>query len=188
MTGVRVARTKLQWFTELRGADLTHAEFRVVTILATYTDAQMDNAFPGLNKLATEARVRVNTAREALKSLQSKGWIRLTQEGGNQYGKGRANVWSLTIPGEKGVADRTPSTPLKGVADRTPSSRDGHVTTAPALAISESESEGVRSEHEGVRSEHSEGGRSPHPHQVVTIRAENSSGPSAPVSPNAPIN
>ncbi|NKZ93779.1 hypothetical protein GS966_29205 [Rhodococcus hoagii] len=36
--------SKLEWLAGLRGADLTHAEFRVLVTLFTYTDASLSNA------------------------------------------------------------------------------------------------------------------------------------------------
>ena len=99
--------SKLQWFTELRGAQLTDAEFRVLVILATYTDASMSNAFPGLTKLIEASCVSRSAVKRALASLQKKGWIRLASVGGNEVGKGVANVWQI-VP--KGSA----SEPLKG--------------------------------------------------------------------------
>ena len=42
--------TKLGWQKALRGAELTHAEFRILTIIGTYTNAELSSAFPGRKK------------------------------------------------------------------------------------------------------------------------------------------
>lgn len=160
MSRPEAARTKLQWFTALRGADLTNAEFRVAVILATFTDASMGNAFPGWTKLSAASAVTENTAKNAIKSLQRKGWVRLTEVGGNQIGKGRANVYAVCFPDDKGVTQCPPSRRPKGVTQRPPLSRD--VTEGNGAA------EGGQSAEEGGQSTTSEGGHSLTPHQVLT--------------------
>lgn len=91
-------RTKLQWLESLRGADLTHAEFRILVIIATYTNANRTNAFPGFTTIVRESRVDEKTARSALRSLQAKGYLVLLEEGGNRHWKGKANVYGVTTP------------------------------------------------------------------------------------------
>lgn len=99
---------KFAWTKALRGAEgLTHAEFRVLVILSTYTDANLGNAFPGRQQLFDAACVSMPTGKKALKSLIEKGWVVLVEEGGNQHWKGKANVYAVTVP--KGVSHLPPS-------------------------------------------------------------------------------
>ncbi|NKZ93781.1 hypothetical protein GS966_29225 [Rhodococcus hoagii] len=48
--------SKLEWLAGLRGADLTHAEFRVLVTLFTYTDASLSNAYPSKATLVRRRR------------------------------------------------------------------------------------------------------------------------------------
>ncbi|MBX9243423.1 helix-turn-helix domain-containing protein [Actinotalea ferrariae] len=104
------ALSKLSWQKKLRGADLTHAEYRVLMTIASYTDKHLGNAHPGWARIAADACVREKTAKDAVRALMTKGWLRLTSAGGNQYGKGVANTYALTVPAiNKGGGDRPPS-------------------------------------------------------------------------------
>ncbi|WP_198020300.1 helix-turn-helix domain-containing protein [Nocardioides sp. J54] len=91
-------RSKLDWMKDLRGADLTPAEFKVLVILATYTDKNMLNAHPGTKRLVEDTGLARSTVIAALGVLQERGWIRMTEQGGNQFGKGIANVYSIHTP------------------------------------------------------------------------------------------
>ncbi len=104
---------KFTWMEALRGADLTHAEYRVLLNLSTFANGDLTNAFPGLPRLCESSRVSVPTAKKALRKLIEQGWIVLTEEGGNQHWKGKANVYSMTLP--KGVTHLPPSPENKGV-------------------------------------------------------------------------
>lgn len=116
-------QSKLSWQKTLRGADLTHAEFRILMIISTYTNAALENAFPSLSQIVHDCRVDPKTARAALKSLQSKGYLKLTRAGGNQHGKGLANVYAVTTPD----VGRVPTIPAKGTND----SREGYQSVVP---------------------------------------------------------
>lgn len=140
---------KFAFMKALRGADdLTHAEFRVLAMLVTWTDADLGNAHPGRDQLLEAACVSVPTGKKALRSLIEKGWVVLVDEGGNQHWKGKANVYRVTVP--KGVTDLPPSDEGKGVSDLPPSSRG----------------KGVNPSMEGGKP-FSEGGKSVTPHQVL---------------------
>ncbi|MDV8024005.1 helix-turn-helix domain-containing protein [Rhodococcus sp. IEGM 1330] len=85
--------SKLDWLKSLRGVEeLTHAEFRVLVILSTFADADLRNAYPSNERLQRDAAVSRTALKSALKTLRAKGYISLESLGGNQYGKGRANV------------------------------------------------------------------------------------------------
>lgn len=98
---------KFVWMEALRGADLTHAEYRVLLNLSTYARGDLTNAHPGLARLCEDAQVSQPTAKKALRSLVEKGWIVLTDPGGNEHWKGKANVYALAFP--KGVTHLPPS-------------------------------------------------------------------------------
>ncbi|MBX9147977.1 helix-turn-helix domain-containing protein [Rhodococcus qingshengii] len=91
--------SKLTWQKMLRNADdLTHAEFRVLMIVSTWTNENGANAHPGFAKIVAASCVSEPTAKKALKTLIAKGWLIFEQAGGNQYGKGAANVYRLACP------------------------------------------------------------------------------------------
>lgn len=110
--GTDRALNKFTWMEALRGADLTHAEYRVLLNLSTWANGDLGNAYPGVSALCEAAQVSLPTAKKALKSLTAKGWIVLTERGGNQFWKGKANVYSLAIP--KGAAQSLPSSSQGG--------------------------------------------------------------------------
>ncbi|GAB6920737.1 hypothetical protein JCM9803A_11870 [Rhodococcus erythropolis] len=146
---------KFTWMEALRGADLTHAEYRVLLNLSTFANGDLTNAFPGLPRLCESSRVSVPTAKKALRKLIEQGWIVLTEEGGNQHWKGKANVYSMTLP--KGVTHLPPSPENKGVTHLSPSGGKG-VNTEP---------EGGKPFSEGGKLTPLEGGNSLTPHQVL---------------------
>ncbi|MBF6330260.1 MarR family winged helix-turn-helix transcriptional regulator [Nocardia transvalensis] len=98
---------KFAWMEALRGADLSHAEYRILLNLSTWANGDLTNAYPGMKALAEAAQVSPPTLKKALRTLTAKGWIVLVDPGGNQYWKGKANVYSLAVP--KGVTGLSPS-------------------------------------------------------------------------------
>ncbi|NIL74421.1 hypothetical protein RhoFasB10_00505 [Rhodococcus sp. B10] len=151
MTSPNPGHSKLRWYTSLRNADLTNAEFRVLVVLSTFTDGSMGNAFPGLRVLAEQSCVSEQTTKHALRSLRLKGWIELSERGGNQVGKGRANVWRLLPRELKGATGLPPSFIPKGVAHLPPSDIP----------------KGGNSSPEGGKSLTPQGGKSLTPHQFI---------------------
>ncbi|MFF0542096.1 hypothetical protein ACFYTF_04600 [Nocardia thailandica] len=90
---------KFAWLEALRGADLTHAEYRVAVNLCTYARADLTNARPGPATLRIAAGVNEKTLTKALRALVAKGWIRITEQGGSERGgPRRATVYALTFP------------------------------------------------------------------------------------------
>lgn len=109
MTDGAPALTKLLWQKRLRGADLTPVEYMVLLTLSTYADKALMNAHPGWVRLAADTRLDVRTIKKAVRSLTAKGYVQLIQPGGNQYGKGVANAYRLTLPVvHKGDTGSTP--------------------------------------------------------------------------------
>ncbi|YCN53430.1 helix-turn-helix domain-containing protein [Rhodococcus erythropolis] len=88
--------SKFAWMEALRGADLTHAEYRVLINLSTYARGDLANARPSLQTLCDAARVTDKTAKKSIRTLIQKGWIVRTHEGGR--GTGRTNIYALEIP------------------------------------------------------------------------------------------
>lgn len=123
--------SKLSWLKHMRGADLTDAEFRVLVLLVTYTDKNGTDAYPGNTRLADECGMHVRSVRRILHRLVAKGWIIEKSPGGNQYGKGIANVYELvaepgkgdpTVPkGDPRVRKGDPTVPMKGDRGAPPS-------------------------------------------------------------------
>ncbi|MBM4640466.1 hypothetical protein GS448_15855 [Rhodococcus hoagii] len=151
--------SKLEWLAGLRGVDLTHAEFRVLVTLFTYTDASLSNAYPSKATLAEVAKVTPRTLTTSLRTLQKKGLARIVRQGGNQYGKGTANVWEL-LPHSypKGVTEGSPSARPKGIPDIPPSRGEGG-PSVPVKGVPEYRSRGSLSDpSSGHRSGHRSGG------------------------------
>ncbi|AUS29942.1 hypothetical protein C1M55_01695 [Rhodococcus qingshengii] len=88
--------SKFSWMEALRGADLSHAEYRVLINLSTYARGDLTNARPSLQTLCKAAQVTDKTAKKSIRTLIEKGWIVRTQSGGR--GTGRTNVYALGIP------------------------------------------------------------------------------------------
>ena len=116
---------KLGWLDFfLRGAhDLSHAEFRVLTILFSYSSSKDGGEIrPGLSRIIKDCCISRNTAKAALKTLQDKGYIIQVRAGGNQTGKGYANVYQLGRPehrtsypqGDQPLTPRGPTIDTKG--------------------------------------------------------------------------
>lgn len=89
------APTKLLWQKQLRGAGLSATEYMVLLTLSTYADENLRHAHPGWARLAADTGLDVRTIKKAAASLQERGFILLTEWGGNQYGKGRANEFAI---------------------------------------------------------------------------------------------
>lgn len=130
------AFSKLDWFEAcLRGAtDLTGAEFRVMSVMWSYSDSKDGGSIrPGMKLLGNDTGSTPRTVRDAIKVLIEKGYIELTQKGGNEVRKGWANVYRLGIPHRLAESTRG------------------------ALPGSLGSSQGVPNESEGVLSEPSRG-------------------------------
>lgn len=93
-----LTKNKMTWQKELRGAELTHAEFRVLVTISTYADAEGRRAHPGWDRITVDARVDKRTAQRAVKSLIGKKWLILVRKGGNQVGYRIADEYELTSP------------------------------------------------------------------------------------------
>lgn len=96
--------TKLAWQKALRGAELSPTEYMVLLTISTYTDEHLEHAHPGWARLADDTHLDRRTIKKAVDSLRMKGYLVLTMPGGNQYRKGLANEYHLTLP-SRGTAD-----------------------------------------------------------------------------------
>lgn len=159
--------SKLAWQKELRGADLTHSEYRVLLTISTYTDAQGSKAHPGWDRIARDARMDKRNAKRAVANLIEKGWLRLTRKGGNNVGYRIADEYELTTPtasGKGGLA-----TPLETEVNDPES--------APDHPANDRDGRGVGST-QGVLTGHGKGGLttppSDHSHQILSAKRASS--------------
>ena len=91
--------SKLVWQKSLRGmAGFTSAEFRVLMMMSTYTDAKGCGAHPGMDRLASDSCVDRRTAQRAAASLIKKGWLICKRKGGNEVGWRVADEYELADP------------------------------------------------------------------------------------------
>lgn len=82
----------------LRGADLTHGQFRVAVMLSTYTSKDGSSAYPGARRLAEDCAMTERGVRKLLGELEVKGWIRQDFKGGNLAEYRRASEYTITVP------------------------------------------------------------------------------------------
>jgi hypothetical protein len=104
---------KLNWYKTLRGAELTSGEFRILVLLSTYTNEHLENAHPGVELLAQDAGMTVRGVQLILRSLEDKGAILVTQEGGNKTFKGAATVYALQVSLQSAYLRVKLSSPLR---------------------------------------------------------------------------
>lgn len=90
--------SKLEWEKLLRRSPISHAQYRVLMTVASYTDKHGKGAHPGWARLASDAEVNERTAKAAVVRLLDLGWLVQTGRGGNAYGKGTANTYALSTP------------------------------------------------------------------------------------------
>ena len=76
--------SKLAYLKGLHGVKMSASTFRVLVTVLNYTDANGDNAYPGLQRLAEDCCTSVSTVQRALKQLKADGWIRVEQRGGRR--------------------------------------------------------------------------------------------------------
>lgn len=93
---VAVARSKRK---ELHGATAG-----VLIALWSYSDwTQGDRAHPGEKLLASLVGVSERTVRDAIKRGIAAGYVELVKRGGGRSGRGKANVYRLTLPKDEGA-------------------------------------------------------------------------------------
>lgn len=140
--------SKIEWSKEIRGADLTPTEGWVLTILHGYTDRDGRNAHPGWAALSRDTGLTVKTVKQAVRSLLAKGYLIQTAVGG---GRGRANVYDLSLPVETGVAGAPVSDPETGV-ETAPVSASQGLWTACGQPVDDDEKGGHFATGKGVTS------------------------------------
>lgn len=94
-------RSKLDRLKSLRGADLTAAEAYVLVLLVSYSNAGRENAYPGVARLAADSGIDKRRVQRILRSLEAKGAIVVTQDGGNQVFKGAATTYKILTPPQR---------------------------------------------------------------------------------------
>lgn len=87
--------SKLSWLKSLRGVGVSSTQYLVLVTISTYTDKNGLNAHPGWVRLQSDTGLQLNTIKKAVKVLLSKRLLILSEEGGNQHWKGKANVYEL---------------------------------------------------------------------------------------------
>lgn len=97
---------KLTYLQRLRTANLTHAQYRVLVTILTYSDPDGANAYPGFAKLAKDCRMSRGTVSKSLKALKRLGWLREVSHGYPSKRRRTASVFELRIP--KYVASEFP--------------------------------------------------------------------------------
>lgn len=108
------------WMEAMRGVDaLSASQFRVLVMLSTYANGQLENARMSKARLFRDACVDPRTGNGALRIGEQLGFIEKVKTGGN--GARDTNIWALTIPDPKGGSDSPPSGLRKGGNDYTPS-------------------------------------------------------------------
>ncbi|WP_092801493.1 helix-turn-helix domain-containing protein [Rhodococcus globerulus] len=85
--------SKLTWHKRTHGHELTGAEFRVLMSIFDHSDEHGRNSHPGLELLVKETRYSKAAVSEALKRLQSRGWIVQTYRGSGTAG--RTSIYAL---------------------------------------------------------------------------------------------
>jgi len=126
VSGGAPALTKLQWQKRLRGAGLTPTEYLVLLTLSTYAGGDLRHAHPGWERLRADTSLDVRTIKKAASALIAKGYLLLTRPGGNQYGKGTANEYALSLPViHKGDTECTPSSGAAGPPRGTSGASEG---------------------------------------------------------------
>lgn len=87
--------SKLTWLRDLRGRGLSPVQFTVLVAMFSYTDKKGGGAHPGWARLQQDTLLDLRTIKRAVRDLVELGYLIQTAEGGNQYGKGRANEYAL---------------------------------------------------------------------------------------------
>ncbi|GAC47481.1 helix-turn-helix domain-containing protein [Gordonia aichiensis] len=128
--------SKFQWYKDLRGCrtHITPVEYLVLTMLANYAGDDGRNARPSVgSSLAPDCGMDTRHVRRTLAALVDKGYLVLTERGGNRRGYRMANVYALVrqMPhmtpeadadaNPKGGSDYPPSPDGKGGTDCLPS-------------------------------------------------------------------
>lgn len=98
----------MTYVTKLRGAGLPPAEYMVLMMVWTYSNEDMVNAFPSLNRLAEDTGLSKSTVKRCLRSLRTKGYLTVDARGGNVDGKNLATRYRLTLPAGGGVTHEPP--------------------------------------------------------------------------------
>lgn len=88
-------RSKLDWFKAIRDADLTSPEIHLMALLIGYSNAQGENAYPSVARLANDSGMSQRQVQRILRSLEAKRVIAVTLEGGNKTFKGAATVYRI---------------------------------------------------------------------------------------------
>lgn len=89
---------KLTYLQLLRGAPLTHSQYRVLVTILTYANPDGTNAHPGYAKLAGQCCMSKSSVGRCVRQLKEAGWLWETSPGRVSSHGGEAAVFELRIP------------------------------------------------------------------------------------------
>lgn len=107
---------KLGYLRLLRTAKLTHAQYRVLVTILTYTDGEGENAHPGYARLADECRMSKGTVSKCIAQLKRAGWLWQVSRGYPSEGGKKASVFRVRVPeylASEGFPESTTSSPIQ---------------------------------------------------------------------------
>lgn len=118
-------RSKMEWYKHASRAaqDLSHAEFRVLMAVASYSDKMGGSAHPGKERVATDTGIHAKNVQKHLRALEDQGWLLVRQIGGNALFRGAATVYQLGAPekGSNSIPKGSTQNSSRGVAITPPS-------------------------------------------------------------------
>lgn len=94
----------------------------VVNALRTYMDNETLTGWVKAETLAEDTGLKIRAVREQISKNVAAGWLEIAERGNSS---GRANVYQLTYPGEKGAADCTIGSTQQRVQQNAPLTGNG---------------------------------------------------------------
>lgn len=86
------------WRSAIAASDLEPTTRLVAFALSLHMNERGGSAFPGAALLSSDTGLAESTVREHRKRLEELGWLELTERGGRQGERRRANAYRATIP------------------------------------------------------------------------------------------
>lgn len=90
--------SKLAYLRLLQNAGLTHAQYRILVTILTYSDRDGMNAHPGFANLAKECKMSKGTVSKGITALKRAGWLWESARGIRGDGSPSASVFELRVP------------------------------------------------------------------------------------------
>lgn len=89
---------KLNYLRLLRGANLTHAQYRVLVTMLSYSDRKGANIHPGFTRLREDGRMSRGTVSKCIAQLKKSGWLWEVSHGWPSKVRRKASVYELRVP------------------------------------------------------------------------------------------